>query len=84
MQMYFLYVLNEISVQNMLKNVRKRMNMTISNYCMPFLYPNVVDYIAVGNRCHPPTFNLSQVMLKMMSSHKSRKIKKDQNLPILE
>ena len=80
--MYFLYVLNEISVQNMLKNVRKRMNMTISNYCMPFLFisaKNVVDCIAVRNtcRCHLPTFNLSRVMLKMMSSHKSRKIKKD-------
>ena len=74
-----MYVLNETSVQNMLKNIRKRMNMTISNYCMPFLFisaKNVVDYIAVGNRCHPPTFILSQVMLKMMSSHKSRKINK--------
>ena len=56
----------------MLKNVRKRMNMTIFNYCMSFLFisvKNVVDYIAVGNRCRPPTFNLSQMMLKMMSSH---------------
>ena len=77
--MYFLYDLNEISVQKYVEICQKKNEYDNIQLLYAFLIhicKNVVDYIAVGNRCHPTTFILSQMILKIMSSHKSRKINK--------